>query len=325
MMPDKLRKGDEVRVISPSRSMAIVSEEVQRLARQRFADLGLKVTFSTHIGECDDSKSSSINSRVEDLHAAFEDSQVKAIFTTLGGFNTNQLLRRLDYRLVTRNPKILCGYSDITVLLNAIYAKTGVVTYYGPHFSTLGMKKGLDFTLEGLRKCLFRSQPYSLTPSKEWSDDPWYKEQDKRTFVKNAGYFALQEGKARGKIVGGNLNTLNLLQGTEYMPSLKGSILFLEEDDESKLHHFDRDFQSLLHLPGFSGVKGIVLGRFQNASEISTDALRKVLSEKRELSGIPIVANVDFGHTTPQYTFPIGGEAELYVSKGRYRITVTKH
>jgi muramoyltetrapeptide carboxypeptidase LdcA involved in peptidoglycan recycling len=321
MIPPKLKKGDEIRVISPSKSLSIISKETRKITLSRFATLGLKVSFSKNAEETDEFGSSSIRSRVADLHAAFADKKVKAIFCTIGGFNCNQLLKYLDYDLIRKNPKILCGYSDITALNDAIYAKTGLVTYSAPCFSTLGMLKGLEYTVEHLRRCLFEKDVISVRPSKEWSDNLWYLNQKKRTFFKNKGFLVINRGKAEGTIIGGNLCTLNLLQGTEFMPSLNGSILFLEDDHESKPHHFDRDLQSLIHLPEFKGVKGLVIGRFQKDSGMSDVLLKKIISTKNELSRIPVLANVDFGHTTPHITFPVGGRARLDNNK----LEILKH
>ena len=116
-----------------------------------------------------------------------------------------------------------------------------------------------------------------------------------------------------------------MLQGTEYFPSLTDSILFIEDDEESSPVHFDRDLQSLIHLPNFKEVEGIVIGRFQNASKISDEILVKIIKTKKELDSIPVLANVDFGHTSPIITFPIGGEAELEVGQSTTKLTVTKH
>ena len=129
MIPDKLKKGDEIRVISPARSLSIISQEMRDIAIKRLTDIGFKVTYAKHVEEKDDFNSSSIKSRVDDLHSAFKDKNVKGILTVIGGFNSNQILRYLDYDLIKQNPKILCGFSDITALSNAIYRKTGLVTY----------------------------------------------------------------------------------------------------------------------------------------------------------------------------------------------------
>jgi len=250
---------------------------------------------------------------------------VKAILTVIGGFNSNQLLRYLDYELIRQNPKILCGYSDITALANAIYAKTGMITYSGPHFSTFGMEKGFDYILDYFQRCLMSEAPFEVASSSEWSDDAWYYDQENRIFIANEGYLAIQEGEAEGTIIGGNLCTLNLLHGTEYMPSLQGAILFLEDDYVVDPPTFDRDLQSLLHQPGFTQVKGIVIGRFQKESNMTQEKLLQIIATKQELQGIPVLAQADFGHTTPMFTFPIGGSASLSVKKTGSRLMIHKH
>ena len=325
MMPEKLKPGDEIRVIAPARSMGIISEESQETAKQILGELGFKVTYSKHVHEKDEFNSSSIKSRVEDLHEAFADKNVKAILTTIGGFNSNQLLRYLDYGLIKKNPKIICGYSDITALNNALYKKTGMVTYSGPHFSTFGMKKGLEYTIEYFKKCLMQKEPYEVKPSEKWSDDAWYLDQNKRKFIKNKGYLLINEGEAKGTIIGGNQCTFNLLQGTEYRPKFKNTILFLEDDEEVEPHHFDRDLQSIIHLPDFDQVKGIVIGRFQKVSEMTEEKIRKIIKTKKELENIPVITGADFGHTTPQITFPIGGTAKLYAKEGKVKLEIIKH
>ena len=150
MMPAKLKKGSKIRVISPSRSLSIISMENRDDAIKRLGEIGLSISFSENAEEFDEFNSSSIKSRVNDIHEAFSDSAVDGILTSIGGFNSNQLLRYLDYDLIQSNPKVLCGYSDITALSNAIYTKTGLVTYSGPHFSTFGMLKGLDYITQSM-------------------------------------------------------------------------------------------------------------------------------------------------------------------------------
>jgi muramoyltetrapeptide carboxypeptidase LdcA involved in peptidoglycan recycling len=325
MIPSKLKKGDEIRVISPARSLAIISKESKDIAIKRFNEIDLKVSFSENVEECDDFNSASIASRVNDLHNAFLNKKVKVIISTIGGFNSNQLLRYINYKIVEQNPKIFCGFSDITALHNAIYSKIGLVCYYGPHFSSFGMKKGFDYTLEYFKKCLFDSNPFNIMPSMEWSDDEWYKGQEKRNFIENKGYISINEGEAEGTIIGGNLCTLNLLQGTEFMPYLKGSVLFIEDDYESKPYHFDRDLQSLIHQPEFERVKGIVIGRFQKKSKMTNDLLTKIIKTKKELQEIPVISNVDFGHTTPVVTFPIGGKVKIISSNKNIELKVIEH
>lgn len=327
IIPPKLKQGDEIRIIAPARSLSLLSEDLIRLAKENFEKQGFKITFSKNCKESDIFMSSSIKSRVEDIHEAFADKNVKAIFTVIGGFNSNQLLKYLDYDLIMNNPKILCGYSDITVLANAITAKTGLVTYSGLHFSTWGMKKEFEYNFEYFRKCLIEEDEFEVKPSKVWSDDAWYKDQENRKIEKNEGFTIINKGEARGTIFGGNLCTFNLLQGTEFMPNISDSILFLEDDDMTGDYfgvEFDRNLQSLIQQPNFEKVKGIVIGRFQKNTDIDLEKLKYIIETKEELKNIPIIANVDFGHTNPLITFPIGGTVKLKVND-KVEFKILKH
>ncbi len=328
IIPEKLKAGDKVRIIAPSMSMAILSKETQDIANQRFNELGLKLTFSKHIFDCDDFHSSSVQTRLDDLHEAFQDKAVKGIFTVIGGFNSNQLLDDIDYELIKNNPKILCGYSDITALEHAIYAKTGLVTYSGPHYSTFGMKQGFDWSLDYVKKCLFSNDSYEINTSSVWSDDAWYLDQDNRNYMSNEGFWVLNEGQAKGTILGANLCTLNLLQGTRYWPSLHNTILFLEDDSlpgEFSAVEFDRNLQSIIHQPGFDQVKGLLIGRFQKKSDVKHECLLQIIKSKKLLNDIPVIANVDFGHTDPMITFPIGGTIHIKAEQADVKIVVIEH
>ena len=325
IFPEKLKSGDEVRIIAPSRSLAIITPKSREIANKRFEELGLKLSFGKHVEEIDDFVSSSIKSRVEDIHDAFSDKNIKAILTVIGGFNCNQLFRDIDWNIIRENPKIFCGFSDITALNNAIYAKTGLISYSGPLYSSFGQKSYFDYTLDYFKKCLMTESPFDIKPSESWSDDKWYKDQEKRNIIPNEGWLAINEGSTEGTIIGANLCTLNLLQGTEYMPSFNGSILFLEDDETSKSFDFDRNLQSLIHLPDFSEVKGIVIGRFQKGSEMTDGLLAQIVKTKKELNSIPVIANVDFGHSDPKITFPIGGTCKLETTKDKQTLQILKH
>lgn len=187
------------------------------------------------------------------------------------------------------------------------------------------MKKGFQYTLEYFRKCLLEQEPYTVEASPVWSDDAWFRDQEKRTFIANEGWVPISSGTTEGRILGGNLSTLVLLHGTEYMPSLDGALLLLEDDEEVHPQMFDRYLQSLLHQPGFEGVRGLVVGRFQQKSRMTQEALRFILKSKPELAKIPVVTNLDFGHTTPFFTFPVGGWARLTVEKDRTELMILEH
>lgn len=322
MLAERLKPGDEIRVIAPSRSMAIIKGEQLRMAQERLNQLGFTVTYGNNAEEHDEFFSTSIDKRIEDLHDAFTDPNVKGILTVIGGYNANQLLNYIDFELIKRNPKIFCGFSDITALQGAIYKKTGLITYSGPHFSSFGVKHGFEYTLESFIHAVTNDAPYEIAASSHWSDDSWYLDQEDRNYIKNNGYITIQEGDAEGKLIGGNLCTLNLLQGTEFMPSLKDSILFIEDDEESHALTFDRDLQSLLHLPDAREIKGILIGRFQKNSQVTDEALKRIINSKKELQGIPVIANVNFGHVEPFATIPIGGRAAISARESKCEIWI---
>lgn len=310
----ELVRGDEVRVIAPAMSLKNISQDNINIATQTLELLGLNVTFGKHVNEQDIFGSSSIQSRLDDLHEAFSDKNVKAILPVIGGWNSNQLLSYIDYDLIKRNPKFFCGYSDITALQNAIYHKTGLITYSGPHYSSFAMKQGFDYTLEYFKQIFFKNSLITLKSSSAWSDDAWYQDQENRVFHKNQGHWIINPGDAQGTIVGGNLSTFLLLHGTPYMPSLKDTILFIEADSITEGHcvpEFDRAFQALIHQPEFSEVKGVVIGRFEQKFGMDREKLELIIGSKPELKNLPIIANADFGHTTPMFTFPIGGTCEI--------------
>ena len=325
MIPNKLRPGDEVRVVSPSSGLGFIPEERRRVAARRLEGLGLRCSFGGVGKVLDRFESSPVGERVSELHEAFADADVRGMLTIIGGYNSNQLLGRLDYSLIRENPKVLCGFSDITALATTIHARAGLVTYSGPHFSTFSMERGLEYTLEHFERCLMWDEPYDVEPADHWSDDPWYLDQENRDLVPNPGYEVLNEGEARGTLLGGNLGTLALLFGTSYMPDLQDAILLLEDDQEIEPHHFDRTLQSLIHQPGFEGVRGMVLGRFQRASGMDRETLTEIVRSKPELDRIPMISNASFGHTTPAFTFPIGGTGALRAHAGDVGLRIEAH
>ena len=327
IIPEKLKIGDEIRVIAPSRSMNILSKETINTATKRLGKLGFNVSFGKNIySEFDKNYAcGSIQERIEDLHEAFLDKNIKAVLTAIGGFNSNQILEYINYDLIKNNPKIICGFSDITALLNAIYAKTGLVTYYGPHYSSFGMEAGFDYTLEYFKKIFVPDKKDSneilIENSKEWSDDFWFLDQKNRKFISNTGLEVINQGCAEGTIIGGNLCTLNLLQGTEFMPLQDNNIILMIEEDnfagKEFFREFDRNLQSLLHCYKNKNKKisGIIIGRAQVNCNMNFEKWKIMINNKPELANIPVIANADFGHTTPIFTFPIGGHAFINNNK----------
>jgi muramoyltetrapeptide carboxypeptidase LdcA involved in peptidoglycan recycling len=287
-----------------------MTEEMKAAASACLQGLGLVVSFGKYVNEIDEFMSTTVAHRVEDLHDAFSDKTVQLILSVVGGYNSNQLLSHLDYALVRRNPKRFCGFSDITALGSALLAKAGLVTYSGPHFMSFSQALGFEYTLDYFNKCHFYTEPYAVEPAMQFADgmqaaaagefqtpDPW---------------LVINEGEATGTVVGGNLCTLQALCGTQFMPAPDGDVLlFLEDDYETYPASFDRDLQSLLHQPLAQQIRGVAIGRFQRQSGMTRELLTAVVRSKSELIGIPVVANLDFGHTVPVFTFPIGGSAAL--------------
>ena len=304
----KLKKGDHIRVVSPSSSIqSIGGFNANVSAKEKLEELGFDVSFSSNYFEHDLFDSASIVSRVEDLHEAFADPSVDAILATIGGFNCNELLPYLDYDLIAQNPKIFCGYSDTTALLNAIYAKTGIQTYMGPSYSSFKMKEGQEYQSQSWLKAVTQDD-YDLVPSKEWSSDPWYDPTQPRHFMPTE-WKVYNAGKASGTIIGGNLSTFSLLRGTPYAPQAENYILFLEEAEEDDYIEFARHLAALLQ--SYPNPQAVIIGRFPKECEMTEEILLAILDKHPLLKNIPVLYDLDFAHTQPLFTITIGAQATL--------------
>lgn len=318
IIPQKLQKGDKVMIVAPSRGLKLIGQDCREIAEKRLTEMGLTVEFAPNTTDenWDEVGSTSAQKRAADIMYAFQDKSVKAILTVIGGFNSNQIIKLLDYDVIRANPKIICGFSDITALLAAINAQTGLEVYYGPHYSSLGMLKGCEYTLQHFKQMLFEDSSCLVNPSAAWSDDLWFLDQEKREFIDNPGHWQIRGGTAQGIIIGGNLCTFNLLLGTPYRPAFPtDTILFIEDDEGTNPAIFDRNLQALCCQKDFQNVKGLIIGRFQKKSALNRKELEFILLNKPELQNMPIIANVDFGHTTPILTIPLGGTATIKEGK----------
>lgn len=300
-----------IRIVAPSGSIANKSLSDKEQVKEIFHRFNTTVSYGAHTDETDAFYSSKIASRLSDIHEAFKDNTVQFIQAASGGSNSNQLLDYIDYNLIKKNPKPFLGQSDTTALLNAIYAQTGVITYHGPHFTTLLKNLDSEYTQSWLEAFLNQSDCWlDVKPS------PFYGDKKNHT-TKNEGYQIINQGSAKGKIIGGNLPTLTLLQGTRYWPDLTDKILFIEYDGmvgEFVPEEFDRDLMSLLQQKNSDKIKALVLGRFTSNSNMDFNKLKSILSTKPILNNIPVIAGVDFGHTNPLIIFPIGGDCMLDVT-----------
>jgi muramoyltetrapeptide carboxypeptidase LdcA involved in peptidoglycan recycling len=325
-IPRHLRAGDQIRVVAPSTSLAVIPAEQRTAATGRLErEFGFEVTFGAHAEESGPLDVPPIDGRVADLHEAFADPDVAGILTVLGGYQSNHLVPFLDYEMIAAHPKVFCGYSDITALQVALLARANLVTYSGPHYTTFAMRDHNEATVAAFRRCVLEEGSLTWTPSPTFTDDAWYADQDDRTLVTTEGWWVMQPGSASGRILGGNLCTVNLLQGTRYLPSLRDAVLVVEDDEESSPATFDRDLTSLLQQPGGNAIRGLVVGRFQRATGMTRDLLAHIVATKPELAAVPVLANVDIGHTSPLYTFPIGGECWLAAEPGAVELAITRH
>lgn len=297
-MPDySLKPGDEIRIIAPSLSREPGYEERDERAKQRLESLGYSVSFSANIDSQYHLGTATAEDRVKDFHEAMADKDVKAIMAYSGGWAANELLPLIDWDLVRANPKPLIGFSDITVLVNALYAQAGIVSYLGPGFGTIGEMDYWQYTLDNFNTVVQQKLPFEIKPSEK------------------ANWAVLQEGDAEAVLIGGNFNTFHLLQGTECQPQFdQPFILMAEDDDESgelTPRYFSRRLESILQLPEVrKNLKGIIIGRFLPSCHFPSTDLKEIIISKR-LGSIPIVAGIDFGHTLPILTLPVGGVLKL--------------
>lgn len=302
-----MNKQKTIRVIAPSQSWQQGKLSAYRRAIRSLEATGYSVDFGTNIKERDSFGTASIESRVADLHDAFTDSSVRVVLCLDGGWSANQLLPHIHWELLKANPKPIIGYSDCTVLLNAIYARTGRVTYLGPLLTTLGDKDTGKQSLAGLTSALEKTD-YRVERGSVWKSGG-------TIFCTERRWNVLNTGTAEGVLIGGNLGSLYLLQGTPYMPTFRqDTILAIEDDDEAGINsvkEFDRRLESILQQSNARRyIVGVIVGRFQISSGVTRRAVTIILRQKFA-SSIPIVCDVGFGHTLPMATLRLGGTMRM--------------
>ena len=244
---------------------------------------------------------------MEDLHDAFLDSTVAIILATIGGFNSNELLPYLDYELIAKHPKIICGYSDTTAILNAIYAKTGMLTYMGPSYSSFKMNELQEYQTASWLKALSNTK-YELTPSKKWGSNAWYLQDAPLTF-QTTKWKVYNHGKATAIAIGGNLSTFSLLRGTPYAPKPEEYTFFIEKSEDSDYFEFDRNLAALLQ--AYPNPKAVLIGRFPKECRMTEELLLYILDKYPVLKQIPVMYDLDFAHTQPLFTITIGAKVTV--------------
>lgn len=300
----------QIRIIAPARSIQNSERANLAYGEKTFSKIGYGVTYGKQVFDTDFFDiSASIKKRISDWNDAWQDKNIDYILAYNGGTNSNQLLDYIDWEALKNTEKIFIGYSDLTVIANALYAKNNKISFLGLNFKYFCRKKILNYTPDNVHQALTQSE-YIVTPSSSVNMNIW---NDSPDIEKSQGWWSIQAGSMTGRVIGGNLPSFRLLYGTEYMPDISNSVLFIEWDNFTiaDLEEFNRELEALTMQKGFDTVAGIIIGRFQTESEISREHLSTVIENKKKLKGIPIIANVDFGHTEPMFIFPVGGFVEV--------------
>ena len=278
---------------------------------------GIVVVDGKLFGKQDYYRSGSIKERADEFNELLYNDDIQVLMAAIGGYNTNSILPYIDYEYLKRHPKIIIGYSDTTALLLGIYAKTGLITFYGPALaSSFGeFPPFVDWTFNNFKSVIFDdfTLPYTYKMPSVWTDEfiNWSQQDRGKAEYKNS-WVSVIPGICRGRLIGGNLNTMAGFFGTEYMPEIKkGDILFIE-DSLKDACTIERSF-SMLKLAGvFEKVSGIILGKHEKFDDNGTG--RKPYEILLEVLGdcnIPFLAEFDCCHTHPMFTLPIGCEVEL--------------
>jgi muramoyltetrapeptide carboxypeptidase LdcA involved in peptidoglycan recycling len=309
-----------VAVVSPSFGAPGAWPHRAHRGRAYLESLGLNVRLMPNADRVDSWVSAPAEARAADLHDAFADDSVAVVLSSIGGNHSNQVLPHLDYDLVRSHPKIFHAYSDTTVLAWAFARHAGLRSFYGPPL-VLGMAeypKVLAYSDRWLRAAWFGTEPLDFEPATEWTEefldfDTQADLQRARRMRPNDGWITLRAGAAEGVLVGGCLETICWhLKGSAEWLDLAGSILFLETSEEAPSPAAVDAYLTDLELLGvFDDIGGLLMGRpaFYKAEDVSI--LWDVVTQRTEAAGIPVLGNLDFGHTDPLLTLPMGARTLL--------------
>ncbi|RNI30279.1 LD-carboxypeptidase [Rufibacter immobilis] len=308
LLPPRLKPGDTVGLICPAG--AAFSKETVQITKESLEALGLKVKLGKHVFDRFGYLAGTDQARAEDVNAMFADKSVQGILAIHGGWGCARLLPLLDYKTIQKNPKPLIGYSDITALLLAIHAKTGLVTFHGP----VGSATWNKFSVDSFRQVLFECAPVLYQNPKEVGDN--------LTVTKDR-ITTLTPGTARGKLVGGNLTVLSALMGSDYLPNFKDCILFLEDVNEA-VYRIDRMLTQLKLAGVLDQVKGVVFGKCSECEPgkggYGSLTLEEVLEQHLQPLKVPVYSGAMIGHISHKFTVPVGAEAEMDAAAGTLRL-----
>ena len=306
-----LHQAETIGIFSSSYPITAIAPEAAENAVHYLEQCGYSIKKGKLFGKMDFYRSGSIRERAEEFNELLYDPEVTCLMAAVGGMVSNSLLPYIDYDFLKAHPKKIIGLSDITAILLSVYQKSGLTTFYGPNLVTcFGQEPPfLEYSMRSMEqafsgKCPFSIQmpPFYSDELTDWESTPSSKHQNSNKWT------TVQSGSATGRLIGGNLNTINAIMASPYMPQFReGDILFLE-DTEKFAAHSERYYSMLKTCGVFDKVSGILLGKHrrfdaQGTGRTSADILLEVLDGQK----IPILADIDCCHTLPMMTLPIGG------------------
>ncbi|HLP13561.1 MAG TPA: LD-carboxypeptidase [Flavobacteriales bacterium] len=300
LKPLRLKRGDTVAISSPAG--AIWDDKLVPEFTAILEGLGLKVILGKTLSQKYGFLAGDDALRAKELNDFFADKTIKAIFTAKGGWGCARLLDKIDFEIIKANPKIIMGFSDITCLLNAIYAKTGLITFHGP----VGNSSWGDFSMKYVKQVLFEGKRSLLSTTGYAQDTP----------------VTLTGGKAKGVLVGGNMSVLTAMLGSNYLPSWKGKILFLEETAEEP-YRLDRMITHLKIAGVLDQLAGFVWGKCVKCEAEEPEkafTFMQILDQQIKPLNIPAFYGAMIGHIENKYTLPIGVEVEMDADKGTIQL-----
>jgi muramoyltetrapeptide carboxypeptidase len=305
--PKRLSPGDTVGIVSPA-SATFESVDVQ-IAKESLEALGLKVRLGPHMMERHGYLGGEDKARAADINTFFADKSVSAVYPIRGGWGSSRVLPYLDYEMIRRNPKILIGYSDITALLLAIHAKTGLVTFHGP----IALGRWDSWSVDIAKRVLFGGEALTYEPKRDLNPD-----RNSLTQIDNRVQ-TITAGKARGRLLGGNLTVLTTIVGSPYLPDWDGAIFFTE-DVEEQPYRIDRMLTQLKLAGALDRIKGFVFGTCTKCTPGEGSygglTLEDIFNDHVKPLGIPAWQGAMIGHSGPQWTLPEGIPVEIDATAG---------
>lgn len=293
MLPERLRRGDIIGVVAPSNPVIDENIEEVKKAKEIVGNDGFKVLFSKNLFSNTNQYTATAKEKAEDINDMFRNKDVKMIWCAKGGNNSNSVFEYLDFELIKQNPKIICGYSDITSLTNIIHEKTGLVTFSATNFKTIAT----DETDYSYKEVINRFVNFSLEFGKEKS-----------------GYKTIREGIVEGELVGGNLSLTTQLVSGKYKINFKDKILFIEElGFESSPVLVSNNLYYMKQNGVFDKIKGLWIGNYEHESNIELEKI--VLDVIGDDYNFPIIKSNNFGHLETKTVIPIGTKARIDTTK----------